>query len=88
MLVAVFRILIADVSLMDARYRAIFQHEALRFVRTFGEAMRALDVGRYNLVIIGMQFDESKMFELFWHIKGKQLNASVVCVPASLMSEG
>jgi DNA-binding NtrC family response regulator len=79
-LVAVFRILIADVSLMDARYRAIFQHDALRFVRTVGEAMRALDVGRYNLLIIGMHFDESKMFELIWHIKAKQINTPVVCV--------
>lgn len=57
----------------------IFPEAELRFVRTVGEALRALDVGDYALVIIGMHFEDSKMFELLWHIKAKRLG-----VPASV----
>lgn len=74
------RILVADVSLLDDRFRAIFPDEELRFVRTVGEALRALDVGDYALAIIGMHFDDSKMFELLWNMKAKRLSTPVVCV--------
>jgi hypothetical protein len=66
-------------SLLDARFREIFPHEELRFVRTIGEALRALDVGDYALTVIGMHFDDSKMFELLWHIKARRSRALGAC---------
>ena len=51
-------------------------------MRTFGEAVRELRKDGYQLVIIGMHFDESRMFELLRYVRGlRQYNdVPVMCV--------
>ena len=72
-------VLIADVPAMDQRYRAVLPSAELRFVRSIGEATRALDVREFELLAIGVHFDESRMFELLWVVKAKSSTMPVVC---------
>lgn len=58
------RILVADVPQMDGRYSAAFAGCEIAFVRTLSDALEALDAGRYDLVAIGVYFDDSQMFDL------------------------
>ena len=74
------RVLVADVPAMDKRYRAILPDAELRFVRSMGEASRSLDVRKFDLLIIGVQFDESRMFELLWLVKARSVTTPVACI--------
>ncbi len=57
-------ILIADGQDIDGRIGAILEPYQLTFVHTLAEAVRALDRAAYDLIIIGVHFDESRMFDL------------------------
>jgi DNA-binding response OmpR family regulator len=76
------KILVADVPQMDARYAAAFAGWEVVFVRTFVEAEHALDAARYDLVVIGVYFDDSQMFDLLRAIRGDDAHAEVpiLCV--------
>lgn len=73
------RVLVADVPAMDERYRAILPSAEVRCVRSMGEASRVLDVREFDLLIVGVHFDESRMFELLWLARAKSLATPVVC---------
>src|SRR5688572_29313293 len=62
------RILIADVVALDARLRTILKGDELHFARTREEAAQALEAERFDLGVVCLLFDESRMFELLEHI--------------------
>jgi DNA-binding NtrC family response regulator len=76
------KILVADVPQMDGRYLAAFAGWQVAFVRTLVEAQHALDAARYDLVVIGVYFDDSQMFDLLRAIRGDDEYGEVpiVCV--------
>jgi DNA-binding response OmpR family regulator len=76
------RILVADVRQMDDRYKTACAGWELAFVRTLSEARQALAGARYDLVAIGVYFDDSQMFDLVRLIRAQSLFADlpIVCV--------
>jgi DNA-binding response OmpR family regulator len=58
------RILVADTPEGDRRISAILAGHELAFVRKLGEAQRALEREAFGLVLIGVHFDDSRMFDL------------------------
>ena len=76
------KVLIADVPEMDERLRECLPGHDLSFVRTMDEAMRALRHRAFHLVVIGLHFDESRMFELLRYVRGLPAykDVPVICV--------
>lgn len=76
------RILIADTPEADRRISAILAGYDLVFVRTMSEAQRALDREPFALVLVGVHFDDSRMFDLLRHMQAKGLRngCAVVCM--------
>ena len=71
------RILIADPPESDRRLAAILSGHELVFVRSLAAALRTLRERRFDLVLVGVHFDESRMFDQMREItEGTQ----VVCV--------
>lgn len=71
------RILVADRPESDRRLTAILAGHELVFARTLAEALRALHDRRFDLVLVGVHFDESRMFDL---MRGLPEGTQVVCV--------
>ena len=63
------KVLVADVPEMDERIRECLPEHDLVFVRTMPEAAMALRHDSFTLVVIGLHFDESHMFELLSHVR-------------------
>jgi hypothetical protein len=76
----VLSVLVADVPDMDERYRRILPDVHLVFARTLPSALSALNRGSHSLLIVGMNFDESRMFELLSQVKPLPSAPPVVCV--------
>ena len=57
-------ILVADRPESDRRICEILAGHDVTFVRTLGEAQRSLDAQPFDLVIVGVHFDESRMFDM------------------------
>jgi DNA-binding response OmpR family regulator len=78
------KILVADVPQMDGRYSAALAGWEIAFVRTMSEARHALAASRYDLVAIGVYFDDSQMFDLVRAIRSTDPHAEVpiICVRA------
>jgi len=76
------RILVADVPELDARLALVLQGYDLAFVRTMREAERRLSAGDFELLVIGLNFDDSRMFDLLRHVRTAARNAAVpiICV--------
>jgi CheY-like chemotaxis protein len=76
------RILVADTSDSDRRLAAILAGQDVVFVRTIGEAQRLLAQQQFDLVLIGVHFDDSRMFDLMRHVRagGHHAAKPVVCV--------
>jgi CheY-like chemotaxis protein len=76
------KILVADGSDVDGRTTAILAQHDLQFVRTLDNAKQALLAGDFDLIIVGVHFDESRMFDLLRHIRGEPQTRDmpVVCV--------
>ena len=76
------KVLVADVPDADEKIRECLPGHELVFVRTLGEAIRALRANGYQLVVIGMHFDESRMFELLQYTKALPAykDVPVICV--------
>lgn len=71
------RILVADRPESDRRLAAILAGHELVFARSLSEALRVLRERRFDLVLVGVHFDESRMFDLMREVtEGTQ----VVCV--------
>ena len=73
-------ILVADHS--DARLSALLSGHDLSFVGTLDEAKRVLTGRNFDLIIIGVHFDESRMFDLLRHVRWQERHRAtpVVCV--------
>src|SRR3954468_11838376 len=76
------KILVADGQDIDARIGAILKPHELTFVRTLGEALRALERNDFDLLVIGVHFDESRMFDLLRQVRADERyrHKPVVCV--------
>ena len=73
-------ILVADHS--DARISAMLNGHDLSFVRTLDEAKATLSGRNFDLIVIGVHFDESRMFDLLRHVRWQERHRAtpVVCV--------
>jgi DNA-binding response OmpR family regulator len=76
------RILVADVPQMDARYSAAFTGWEVAFARTMAEARHALDARPCAVVVTGVYFDDSRMFDLVRALRSDDAHREVpiVCV--------
>jgi PleD family two-component response regulator len=76
------KVLVADVPEEDEKIRECLPDHQLVFVRTLSDAIRALRANGYRLVVIGMHFDESRMFELLQFTKALPAykDVPVICV--------
>jgi DNA-binding NtrC family response regulator len=76
------KVLVADVPEMDERMRECLPEHELVFVRTMREAATALRHDGFSLVVIGLHFHESRMFELLSYVRSLRAykDAAVVCV--------
>ena len=76
------RVLVADVPQMDARYSAALAGWDIAFARTMGQARQALAGARYDLVAVGVYFDDAQMFDLVRAVRGDARHGEVpiVCV--------
>jgi PleD family two-component response regulator len=76
------KILVADGQDFDGRIGKLLKPYELTFVHTLDEATRALDRSDYDLIIIGVHFDESRMFDLLRQIRADERYQAkpVVCV--------
>ena len=76
------RILVADVPQMDARYTAALRGWEIEFARTLGAARQALGGARYDLIAIGVYFDDSQMFDLVRALRAAERTAAlpILCV--------
>jgi PleD family two-component response regulator len=63
------KVLVADVREMDEKIRECLPKRDLTFVRTMSEAIRALRHDGFQLVVIGLNFDESRMLELLQYVR-------------------
>ena len=78
-------ILVADVASMDDRYCAALAGWPFAFARTMHEARAALAQRRCAVVVIGVYFDDSQMFDLVRSIRADEFQNEVpiVCVRGS-----
>ena len=76
------RVLVADVPEMDDRVAHCLPGHELVFVRNMYEAVRALRRDGFSLVVIGLHFDESRMFELLSHVRSISAydTVPVICI--------
>jgi hypothetical protein len=76
------KVLVADIPEADDKIRECLPGHDLHFVRTFGEAIRELRKDGYQLIVIGMHFDESRMFELLRYVRSlpHHDHVPVICV--------
>lgn len=81
------KVMVADVPEMDERIGHCLPGHELVFVRTLREAMTALRHDGYSLIVIGVLFDESRMFELLTYVRSlpHYRDAAVVCVQGAEM---
>jgi CheY-like chemotaxis protein len=71
------KVLVADVPEVRARVAAVLAHERLTFVHTLAAALKALAGDDFDLVLIGMHFDDSRMFDLLREARAGSRNRGV-----------
>jgi hypothetical protein len=73
---------------MDEKIRGCLPGHDLTFVRSMYEAISALRHDGFQLVVIGLEFDESRMLELLQYVRAlpKYQDIPVVCVHAEHMN--
>jgi CheY-like chemotaxis protein len=78
------KVLAADVPEMDEKLRECLSGHEITFVRTMYEAMRALRPDGFQLIVIDLEFDESRMLELLQYVRSLAAykDVPVVCVHA------
>jgi hypothetical protein len=84
------RILAACARQAYTRLFAILSDCELALVSTLADADAALKAGGFNLVMIGLHFDESRMFELLHDVRAdaKYERVPVVCFRGIIASDG
>jgi len=81
-------VLVAASAEMDGKISECLPGHDLTFVRTMSEAIRSLRQDGYQLVVIGLDFDESRMLELLQYVRAlpKYKDMPVVCVHGERMN--
>src|SRR5260221_4739097 len=76
------KILVADGPDIERRLGAILEPYRAAFVHTLAEAKRALARDDFALIIIGVHFDESRMFDLLRQVRADERYEAtpVICV--------
>lgn len=76
------RILVADTPDGDRRLSEILAGHEVVFTRTMGDAQRRLGQQDFDLIMVGVHFDDSRMFDLVRHVRspGRHADRPVVCV--------
>src|SRR5258708_9166546 len=76
------KVLVADLPEMDEKLRECLPGHELTFVRTMVEALKALRHDGFQLVVIGLYFDESRMLELLQYVRSLPAckEVPVICV--------
>jgi DNA-binding NtrC family response regulator len=82
------RVLVADNPEMDGKIRDCLPDHDLTFVRTMYDAISKLRHDGFQLIVIGLNFDESRMLELLQYVRNlpRYKDAPVVCVHADHMN--
>jgi len=82
------RVLVANVPDMDQKVRDCLPGHDLTFVRTMSEALRELRHDGFQLVVIGLDFDEHRMLELLQYVRSLShyKDVPVVCVHAEYLN--
>src|SRR5258708_33804555 len=82
------KVLVADLPEMDEKLRECLPGHELTFVRTMVEALKALRHDGFQLVVIGLYFDEPRMLELLQYVRSLPAFREVpcVCVPGDLLN--
>ena len=70
------KVLVADV----ARTAALLAGHAVTVARTLDEARGALQKGEYDLLVVGVRFDDSRMFDLVREVRAGHPDLRVVCL--------
>ncbi|HZS65822.1 MAG TPA: hypothetical protein VFA72_01840 [Burkholderiales bacterium] len=71
------KVLVADVPEVQARVAAVLAQERLVFVHSLAAALSALAGDDFDLVLIGLHFDESRMFDLVRAVREGRRNRAV-----------
>jgi len=76
------KILVADTPDGDRRISAILSGYPLVFARTLEQAQRALAREQPALVLVGVHFDDSRMFDFLRHLQasGRPAGCAVICM--------
>jgi len=76
------RVLAADVPEADATLRDCLPGHELVFVRNLPQALRALRHDSFHMILIGMHFDESRMFDLLQYVRAMPTckDVPIICV--------
>ena len=76
------KVLIAEGPGMSTEIRDSLSRYEVISVRTFDEAQRALAQDSFRLILIDLQFEESRMVELLEHLRslGNYKGVPIVCV--------
>lgn len=74
------RVLIADVPEVEARMASVFAQERVVFANTLAAALNALGADDFDLVLIGLHFDDSRMFDLVREVRSGRRNHAVPIV--------
>lgn len=82
------KVLVAAVPEMDEKLRECLHGHELHFIRTMVEAMRALRHDGFQLIVIGLDFDESRMLDLLQYVRSLKAykDVPVVCVHADYLN--
>lgn len=73
------RILIAGVPETFSRLSTILTGYAPHFIETFEGAQKHVRSTPYDLIMIGVHFDESRMFDLLYYLKARASEVPVIC---------
>ena len=73
---------------MDDKIRDCLPGHDLTFVRTMSEAVRALRHDGFQVIVIGLEFDEHRMLELLQYVRtlAQYKEVPVVCVHAEYLN--
>jgi CheY-like chemotaxis protein len=83
------RILVADRADGDRRLSEILAGHEVTFARTMGEAQRLLEQRDFDLVMVGVHFDDSRMFDLLRHVRSagsRHAERPLVCLRSQRFS--
>jgi hypothetical protein len=81
-------ILIADVPELDQRLARALAGYTLAFVRTLDGARQMLETSDISLLVTGIHFDDSRMFDLVREVRahGHKADLPIVCLRAMRLS--